>query len=157
MGNTDIDETSVATSTYGKRALEELLQTVTKEDLTTHEEDGKDFNETTKQRRRVQKHSPIDACSSTSRGKVVDEMSVATSAFGERALEELLQNVPQEDELVRVDDSDRQNRKEQNGEKQRMINQPRNSNAKDKEEEDEISVATSAFGKRALDDLLREF
>eukprot|EP00537_Pseudo-nitzschia_pungens_P000968 CAMPEP_0172361268 /NCGR_PEP_ID=MMETSP1060-20121228/5126_1 /TAXON_ID=37318 /ORGANISM="Pseudo-nitzschia pungens, Strain cf. cingulata" /LENGTH=759 /DNA_ID=CAMNT_0013083481 /DNA_START=165 /DNA_END=2441 /DNA_ORIENTATION=+ len=102
--------------------------------------------------------SEISMLSSTDGDGIEDGISVATSAFGKRALDDLLQKVTQEGDGV--NDRRRTNQrvkrtKERKGKKQANGTKQKSSIPKGGKKEDEMSVATSTYGKKALDDLLR--
>ena len=175
-GTEEKDGISVATTAFGKKALEDLLQTVTQEEKNIDGDDSNHGNHGNHGNRKKQKaalkktkkrkKTAIDSKPSsfkTKDGKEDDEISVATSAFGKRALEDLLQTAAEKEINIDRDDINRGNRNKQKAapkkaKKRKKIaidSKPSSFKTKDGKEDDEISVATSAFGKRALEDLLQ--
>ena len=92
-----------------------------------------------------------------------NEISVATSAFGKKALKDLLQNVAQDDINISRGNTKKRSRKKRkpglNNVKNQKNKQPGLKTfltiARENEENEVVSTATSAFGKRALEDLLK--
>jgi len=149
IGCNQDDETSVATSAFGTKALEDLLHTIAQqqdayEDVIIPAKRTKRNSVTTKNVGKNQKKKRIE-------NNRDDEISVATSAFGTKALQDLLHIVAQDeknmDGNVVVPPVKRKlvPRKTKN-QKKRVI---------DRNQDDEISVATSACGKNALKNLLQ--
>lgn len=131
------EEISVATSAFGKRALDDLLKKA-------NHQTKKLVPKTRKEQKRgkVSKYCP----QSTRKGSEGEEASIATSAFGERALDDLLKRASSHANKL---------------EKAAKINKQKITGVATKQarstsmgSEEEVSVATSAYGKRALDDLL---
>ena len=164
------DEVSVATSAFGKKALEDLLQNVTEEDIHIDGIKTKRHNSKKKKARRKptkkQSTRKIGIKASLSESKDNDEdgeMSVATSAFGKRALENLLKNVTQEETYIDDNNTNNRRRNKKKSKTQTTKKQKRRKTdtkassfgSKDENDNEERSVATSAFGNRALEDLLQ--
>jgi hypothetical protein len=158
------DEMSMATSAFGKRALENLLQNVTEEDINI---DGKN---TKKKPRRKNKTKQKEKSPSIKDSRLEskandkgDDVSVATSAFGKRALENLLNQVASKDMVVGgtgINNSHGNKQKLQPKTTKKRMGRKAIVNAsslgsKDAKEDEQASVATSAHGKKALEDLLR--
>jgi hypothetical protein len=137
----DISVVSVATSAFGTKALEDLLQTVAQEE---ENDKGTKRKSVTKKAKKQEKKKRIDYNQD-------DETSVATSAFGTKALKDLLHTVAQQEENVGRDiiTAKRTKRKSvtknTNYQKKKRI---------ENDQDDEISIGTSAFGTKALEDLL---
>jgi chemotaxis response regulator CheB len=137
----DISVVSVATSAFGTKALEDLLQTVAQE-----VDNGKRAK-----RKSVTKKAKKQKKKKRTENDQDDEISVATSAFGTKALEDLLHTVAQQEENDGRDIiADKRTKrksvaKNTNKQKKKRI---------ENDQDDEISVATSAFGTKALEDLL---
>mmetsp|Transcript_21108 Transcript_21108/g.52342 ORF Transcript_21108/g.52342 Transcript_21108/m.52342 type:complete len:365 (+) Transcript_21108:1-1095(+) len=159
------DEISVATSAFGKRALKDLLQNVAHEGIDV---DGKKRikkkRKTGPKNSKKRKNKTVDIEEDLP-GEELDDgvMSTATSAFGKRALDDLLKDA------ARKDDTDGNNtgrsriNKQTSKPKSAKAQSKRKNAAKEsslkskrKSANDEISVATSALGKIALDDLLEQ-
>ena len=128
------EEISVATSAFGKRALDQLLQNAGK----ANNDDRKD-----EKKRRTKKEVPKTSTLEVN----AEDISVATSTFGKKALDDLLQKADQEVDNIQKRTTNKRKTRNQKP-KQLPYPQPKN-------HEDETSVATSAFGKRALEDLLQ--
>jgi hypothetical protein len=137
------DETSVATSAFGTKALEDLLHTVAQQE----ENDDVVIPAGRTKRKSVTRKTKDQKKKTKAQG---DEISVATSACGANALENLLQTVALEEEM---DDiiipAGRTKRKSVT----RSTKNPKKRTKND--QDDEISVATSAYGANALESLLQ--
>ncbi|OEU18694.1 hypothetical protein FRACYDRAFT_236972 [Fragilariopsis cylindrus CCMP1102] len=137
------DETSVATSAFGTKALEDLLHTVAQQE----ENDDVVIPAGKTKRKSVARKTKDQKKKTKAQG---DEISVATSACGAHALENLLQTVAQEEEM---DDiiipAGRTKRKSVTRKTKNQKKRTKN------DQDDEISVATSACGANALENLLQ--
>jgi len=135
----DISVVSVATSAFGTKALEDLLQTVAQE-----VDNGKRAK-----RKSVTKKAKKQKKKKRTENDQDDEISVATSAFGTKALEDLLHTVAQQetndDVIIPAGKTKRKSiKRKTKNQKKKVIAQ-----------DDEISVATSACGAKALENLLQ--
>jgi len=84
-----------------------------------------------------------------------EEVSVATSAHGKRALEDLLQNA---DGDKNVNDNKRKQSKPKSTKTQKKGKHTANASSSESEDDrtdEEASTGTSTFGKKALEDLLQ--
>jgi len=152
IGCNQDDETSVATSAFGTKALEDLLNTIAQQQQQDAYEDVIIPAKMTKRKPVTTNNVGKNQKKKRIENNRDDEISVATSAFGTKALQNLLHIVVAQDEKnmdgnVIVPPVKRKlvSRKTKNQQK-RVI---------DRNQDDEISVATSACGENALKNLLQ--
>ena len=146
-----IEESSQATSAYGIKALEDLLEGATQEQTRG---DGKRNNKPTGKKHKQSKHqtrSKGNKNNARAEFQDTEELSEATSAYGAKALQDLLEGATQDQTR-----GDGKRNDKPFGTKNKQSKPRGNKNDAEAEFQDieELSEATSAHGAKALSDLL---